>query len=477
MKPIQRSLVWKLTLAFVLVAITSAALVAVFIRLTSSDRLGQLVVDQQRSSLQASLASYYTTNGSWNNLSVQWQQLLTQSSSPSGNPAGNDNNPSNIKSGYPPPDFQGRPPNRGGNFALVDDSGKVIAGSGPDFTTGAQVKADLLKAGVPISVNGKQVGVIVTVQRQPGFNGPENLFLQRTNQALLWAGAGALLVGIVMGILLARTLVRPLQALTVAARKIEGGDLEQQVVFKSEDEIGQLASAFNRMSQEVSRVNQQRRQMTADIAHDLRTPLTVIAGYVESMRDGVLQPTFERYSIMYTEIEHLQNLVGDLRMLSQVDAGELPLHRQAIGVKGMLERAIAPFEHHAEQEGVTLAVEAEEGLPDLQVDEARMAQVFSNLLSNALCYTSQGGKITLTASRTDKKVELSVRDTGAGIAPEEIPLIFDRFHRADKSRHSEGGESGLGLAIVKALVEAHGGSVRAESTLGVGTAIILTLPV
>jgi signal transduction histidine kinase len=335
----------------------------------------------------------------------------------------------------------------------------------------------VLKGGVPVTVDGKQVGLIITAQRQPGFNAPENLFLQRTNQALIWASAGALLVSIVMGILLARTLVHPLQALTVAARKIEGGELEQTVAVKSEDEIGQLASAFNHMSQEVSRVNQQRRQMTADIAHDLRTPLTVIAGYVESMRDGVLQPTVERYSIIYTEIEHLQNLVGDLRMLSQVDAGELPLHKQTIGVKGMLERAIAPFEHHAQQQGVSLVVEAGDNLPDVQVDEARMAQVFSNLLSNALVYTSEGGKITLTASQFDQKVELTVRDTGTGIAPEEIPLIFERFHRADKSRHSEGGESGLGLAIVKALVEAHGGSVRAESALGEGTSITLTLPV
>ena len=154
------------------------------------------------------------------------------------------------------------------------------------------------------------------------------MFLQRTNQALLMGVLGAMLVALLLGILLASGLTRPLKALTQAAQSIAQGHLEQKVVVNSEDEIGQLATAFNRMSEEVARVNQLRRQMTADIAHDLRTPLTVIGGYVEAMRDGVLQPTETRLTMIYTEIERLQDMVGDLRMLSQADAGELPLHPQ-----------------------------------------------------------------------------------------------------------------------------------------------------
>jgi len=217
-----------------------------------------------------------------------------------------------------------------------------------------------------------------------------------------------------------------------------------------------------------------RRQLTADIAHDLRTPLTVIAGYVESMRDGVLQPTTARLSLIYAEIERMQNLVGDLKILTQADAGELPLHPQPIAPRSILERAAAPFQQRAEKQGVRLSVEASERLPEICVDDSRMMQVFTNLVSNALRYTPSGGEIHLGAHASNGNVELTVKDTGAGIPQEDLPFIFDRFYRVDKSR-SDGDESGLGLAIVKALVEAHGGSVRAESQVDKGTAIFIKL--
>jgi signal transduction histidine kinase len=225
------------------------------------------------------------------------------------------------------------------------------------------------------------------------------------------------------------------------------------------------------MSQEVARANASRRQMTADIAHDLRTPLTVIAGYIESMQEGVLQPTPDRFALIYTEIERLQNLVGDLRMLSQADAGELSLHPQKISPKALLDQAAALFQHHAARQEVTISVDVTEDLPEIKVDEARMFQVMDNLISNALRYTPEGGKIVLAAKEVEGKVELSVQDTGTGIDPEELPNIFDRFHRVEKSRHSEEGESGLGLAIVKALVESQGGTVWAESVINEGTVV------
>ena len=283
-------------------------------------------------------------------------------------------------------------------------------------------------------------------------------------------------MALIIGVLLARALVKPLQALTVAAGNIARGQLEQQVQVNSTDEIGQLANAFNRMSQEVWRVHQQRKQMTADIAHDLRTPLTVIAGYVESMRDGVLKPTTERFSLMYGEIERLQNLVDDLRMLSQVDAGELPLHPQAVAPRALLEQAAAPFMLRAGQQKVGLSVRTDENLPNIRVDEGRMMQVFGNLITNSLRYTPEGGQIELSASALNGRVLLVVQDTGTGIEPDDLPFIFDRFRRADKSRHTDAGKSGLGLAIVKALVEAHSGTVRAESVHSEGTRIEISLP-
>ena len=225
------------------------------------------------------------------------------------------------------------------------------------------------------------------------------------------------------------------------------------------------------------RGNRLRRQMIADIAHDLRTPLTVISGYVESMRDGVLQPTPERLTVMYQEIERLQNLVGDLKLLSLADAGELPMNPQPISPAVLLEQAILPYQPKAMQQGVKLSVETEDHLPEIRVDVARMMQVFGNLISNALRYTPEGGEIILSAQAGDHQVILSVKDTGQGISEEDIPYVFDRFKRVDPSRHAESGEAGLGLAIVKALVEANHGCVRAESALGQGTTIFMDMSV
>jgi signal transduction histidine kinase len=284
-------------------------------------------------------------------------------------------------------------------------------------------------------------------------------------------------VALVLGLLFARSFARPLQELTKAARAMAHGELEQKVKVSSQDEIGQLALAFNQMSQEVASANQQRRQLTADIAHDLRTPLTVIAGYVESMRDGILKPTPERLTVIYTEIERLQQMVNDLRMLTQADAGELHLRLQPVAPHQLLERASELFQHHAERQNVQLALEIEENLPEIQVDESRLMQVMDNLISNALHYTPEGGRITLGAHKKDLTVELTIRDTGSGIPSEEIPLIFNRFHRVEKSRHAESGESGLGLAIVKALVEANGGQVWAESEEGKGTTMHMAFPI
>ncbi len=377
----------------------------------------------------------------------------------------------------PPPDQGNNPPeeqsrserDRRNFFGLAGADGVVIVSVDPDFLEGSTLPPDILSGGTAIKVDGKTVGYVLQTRKITRFNPEEALFLERTNQALLLGVFTGLLFALVAGIFLARTLTRPLRDLTRAANNIAEGQLEQEVKVTSKDEIGQLALTFNQMSREVARANASRRQMTADIAHDLRTPLTVIAGYIESMQEGVLQPTPERFELIYKEIERLQNLVGDLRMLSQADAGDLSLHPQMIQPKAILNQAAALFQHHAEKQSVKITVEIKPDLPDIQVDEARMMQVMDNLISNALRYTPEGGLIALKAVKVDGQVELSVHDNGSGIDPEELPLIFDRFHRADKSRHSDSGESGLGLAIVKALIESQGGRVWAESEPGQGS--------
>lgn len=465
------SLYLKLTLAFLLLAFTTAALVAVFIRVTSADRLFRFVEEQQRSSMEEILVAYYATNQSWDGIVQQWG-VLERVTALEANTPGNTALPQ-------PDDFNDTKPGfhiRRFRFGLANADGAVLVSINPAYPTGSVLPAGVIKAGSALTVDGQQVGTILTDERDPGLNPAEAMFLLRTNQALLLSMAAAMVLALVAGLLLARTLTRPLHALTVAAQNIAAGKLEQQVQVRSGDEIGQLGTAFNRMSQEVARSNQLRRQMTADIAHDLRTPLTVIAGYVESMRDGVLKPTSQRFDLIYTEIDRLQNLVGDLRMLSQADSGELRLNPQDIDPASFLNHAAEIFQHHADQQQVEVAVETDSGLPTIHVDEARMMQVMDNLLSNALRYTPAGGKITLAARAKSNAVEINVSDTGSGIPADELPHIFDRFHRVDKSRHNEGDESGLGLAIVRALVEAHGGQVWAESQQTQGTTVRILIP-
>ncbi|MHB8855627.1 MAG: sensor histidine kinase [Bellilinea sp.] len=464
---LNKSLYWKIALAFVLVAFFTAALVAVFIRATSADRLTQLVLDQQRENLQTILANYYQANGSWDGLLKNWQDIAPESlQGGMGMGTGEMGQGNGLHMGM----------ERRSLYGLADAKGHVIVPVGEFDAIGHVLTRREVSAGTAIMVDGERVGVLLTTRSLPVYNAAETLFLQRTNRALILAMFGALLVALLIGLVLARNLTRPLQALTVAARKIAGGQLDQHVEVTSDDEIGELSTAFNQMSREVARVNQQRRQMTADIAHDLRTPLTVISGYVESMRDGVLQPTTQRLDLIYTEIGRLQHLVTDLRMLSQADAGELALEPVAIDPAAALDHTAEVFQHHASQKGVALRVEVESALPVVRVDEARFMQVMDNLISNALRYTPEGGVITLGARQQKNGIEFSVSDTGSGIEPDALPLIFDRFQRGDQSRHADGNESGLGLAIVKALVEAHGGKVSAESIVGRGTTIRLWFP-
>jgi signal transduction histidine kinase len=454
-----RSLYWKLALAFVLVAFTSAALVAGFIRATSANRLLLLLTDQQRSVLVEVLVDYYQSNGSWQGIDQNWWQIQRMMHPGGGRMRGN---------------MRGMAMDRS-LFGLADASGQVIVPV-DRYRLGTQLSYVRLRAETPILIDGQQVGTLLTARTAPVLQPAEELFLRRSTWAAALAALSAMVVALLMSFLLARTLTRPLRLLTGAAQNIARGQLEQQVNIHSQDEIGQLANAFNSMSHEVARANQLRRQMTADIAHDLRTPLTVVGGYIEAMRDGVLEPTPDRLRLIYQEIERLQKLVNDLRLLSQAEAGELPLHPQPVDAAVLLGHAVELFGHHASQMGVTLQFEAAPALPALNVDEDRMMQVLDNLLSNALRHTPPGGLITLSATASGERVRLAVRDTGEGIQPEELPYIFNRFYRSDTSRHAESGESGLGLAIVRALIEAQGGQVWAESAPGKGTVVTIDLP-
>lgn len=450
-----RSLTIKLILAFLVISLTVAALGAFFAWRVTTHEFQTFVVDRIQDDFIAMVSSYYQEHGSW----------------------------LGILKKYPPrPPLQQIQPQDPGNqqpapisFTLVDQTGIVLLPSGP-YRPHDRVSADVLSEGTPVEIEGQIVGAVLITGKVPELNPVEQRYLKRTNQALLLAALSATGIALILGILLARSLTRPLRELTTATRAVARGDLEQQVAVRSQDELGELTAAFNQMSTDLARATQSRRQMTADIAHDLRTPLTVIGGYLESMHDGVLQPTPERLEMMQTEVGHLKRLVDDLRTLSLADAGSLTLNKIEITPKALLLRVTDIYQLLAEKIEVSLTARISPDLPLVCVDEERLVQVLGNLVSNALRYTPKGGQIIVEAKGSDDSVLLSVQDTGIGITAEDLSRIFERFYRVDQSRRQNEGESGLGLSIARSIIEAHGGTIAVESEMGRGTKFTITLP-
>jgi len=249
------------------------------------------------------------------------------------------------------------------------------------------------------------------------------------------------------------------------------------VEVQSEDEIGELAQAFNAMADGLARLEELRRNMVSDVAHELRTPLSNIRGYLEAVRDGVVEPRPEVIASLYEEAMLLNRLVDDLQELSLAEAGQLRLERRPVAPADVVNKATEAARAQAAAKGIALQVDLPEGLPLVDVDSQRIGQVLGNLLSNALTHTPSGGKVVITAQARQSDVELRVGDTGEGISPEHLPYIFERFYRADKSRSRATGGTGLGLSIARQLVEAHGGRISVASQAGRGTTFTFTLPV
>ncbi len=304
---------------------------------------------------------------------------------------------------------------------------------------------------------------------------PERTFLTDVRRAIWLAALLGAAVAAVVGTIGARRITAPLRGLADAARRIGGGDLNARVEVGGDDEVGEVARTFNAMADELRRADESRRQLLADIAHELGTPLTVLQANVEGILDGVVETSPEKMAALHTQVQILARLTKDLRDLSLAQQGRLPLDRRPLDL-AVLVREVADLSRPvAEDKGVTLGVSA---APPLTVwaDQDRMAQVLHNLVANAVRYTESGGRIAISAGRSDGDVQVEVADTGVGISPEELPHVFDRFYRVDRSRSRATGGAGLGLAIVRHLVEAHGGRVWVRSTPGVGSTFGFALP-
>ncbi len=457
---IRHSLRLKLILAFLAVSLTGTILVAFFAGRMVTVQIDQAQLARVQANFITDAIEYYQDHGSWDEIDKNFEATFHPPP-----PNYNDDRPN-----LPPP-----PPLP---FVLVDPTGHVIKSAGlQGYDVGDGVSEAEIMAGIPVQFEGQQIGTVLKIDNAEARDIFVWQALSRVYIVLGFTALAATLVAVVLGIFLARTLTRPVQELTVATQAMAQGNLEQQVKVRTKDELGQLAASFNQMSADLAQANHLRRQMTADIAHDLRSPLAVIAGYVEALRDGVLEPTPTMFETMYEETEHLQRLVEDLRTLSLADAGELPLHLEAVSVATLLEKQANAYHYQAQKQHVDMQVEADSTLPEIQVDPERIAQVLGNLISNALRYTPAQGRILLGAGLKENNVLLSIQDSGQGIAPKMLPHIFKRFYRVDESRQQESGESGLGLAIAKAIIEAHNGTISAQSTPGQGTTFTIALPI
>ncbi len=284
------------------------------------------------------------------------------------------------------------------------------------------------------------------------------------NEALGYAALAAVLVALLLSIFFSRTVIAPLRAITGASQRMAEGHYEERVQVAGHDELAQLAARFNQMAEKLEQVESMRRQLIGDVSHELRTPLTAIKGSMEGLIDGVLPATAETYEQIHAEADRLNRLVDDLQELSRVEAHAYPLDIRPLDAAAVVRTVTKWLAPQFESRRISLDVQLAPGLLPVLADEDRLVQVLTNLVGNALQYTPEGGRISITTHSNKGAIEISVRDTGIGIPPEHLAHIFDRFYRVDKSRSRRaGGGSGIGLTIARALVEAQGGQLRAES--------------
>lgn len=444
-----RSISSKLILAFLSIGIISVAVIFMTARWNTRAEFIRFLTDQDRTDVITQLTNYYAENGTWMGAEIIWYQ-------PNG--------------GHQPGG-----PHRRAPFTLTDKNGVVLIPN-EQYKVGDKVPASDLKNGVAITRDDQVVGVLVPMPVQFEGQPREMEFIERINMTLLYGALIGAVIALLLGIFLSRSLTRPIRELTRATHAVSEGDLSQQVPVRSKDELGELAQAFNKMSSELSRSVNARKQMTADIAHELRTPLSLILGHAEAVHDGVLPPTHENFEIIREEATRLEHLVNDLRTLSLADAGELSIQLLTIEPQRLIHEVASLYQYQVQKKNISLAVDIAPHLPKIEVDPGRMTQVLTNILDNALRHTPEGGHIILGAKEAAEGVELSVQDSGPGLSIEDIDRIFERFYRADAARQREDGGSGLGLAIAKSIVQAHGGQLSAESEPGAGLKVIIRLP-
>lgn len=361
-------------------------------------------------------------------------------------------------------------------YVIADLEGRVIADSMGELL-GDQINTDLSKPFAAFLIDKKPVLAYIVPLETYNLVTIESEFNSSVNRSLIIAIVLAGMVGLLLTYFLSRSILRPVDELIDAARSMEKGDLSQRVTVRGKGELGELANAFNAMAEGLTRLEQLRQNMVTDVAHELRTPLSNVRGYLEALGDGVVEPTPEMIDSLYEEAMLLNRLVDDLQELAMAEAGQLKLVCQPVDICEVIDKAVLSLKSEAIEKEVDLGTDLQDDLPLVEADPERLGQVLRNLVNNAIINTPAGGEITIQARTVDSQVEVSVQDNGTGISAEHLPYVFERFYRADQSRARSTGGAGLGLAIVKQLVEAQGGQVAIDSQVDAGTRVSFTSPI
>jgi len=445
-----RSITLKLVAAFLGIGLVSILVVVLVARWNTSQEFEKFVSSRNESEFVTRLTDYYRIHGSWDGVEEAINQTVPVSDPDA-----------------PPHEMK---------FNLADAAGLIIVSGSPGFEPGSRVSKSDIERSIELEVNGEVVGYLLVGRIPPQGAPPEQTFIRQVNKVLVYSALAATALALVLGMILSRTLTKPIRELTAATQAMSGGNFGMQVSVPSQDELGELAHSFNKMSADLAQSINARRQMTADIAHELRTPLSLVLGHAEAVHDGVLPPSLENFEIIREEAGRLEHLVDDLRTLSLADAGELSIEKQPTDLKKLLQDITAVYQHRVQQKGIALELNLPAELPSVQADTNRITQVVTNILDNALRYTPADGRVILTAKEAKDGIQIFIKDSGPGIEADKVHHIFDRFYRVDPSRNRDEGGSGLGLAIAKSIVQAHGGQIWAESVLGQGMNVFIVLP-
>lgn len=472
----RHSLWLRLLVMIGVVLIVAIAAVAVFFSRSTTRQFNRYIASGIETNLEryrAALTQHYQTRGSWEGVQTTLEQVGTLAGLALILVDGK-----NTVLAATPPQLPRTAITIGPNHLVhLGWRETVVVGSGHQEE---RVEKGMVMNTPHVAIENAQhemVGILYVVPMQSAAASHEALFFRAVHRSLLWAGLFAGAAALLVTFILSRRILGPIEALTSVVQRMERGDLTQRAQVRSKDEIGKLARAFNAMADGLVHTEQLRRQMVSDIAHELRTPLTNLRCQIEALQDGLLAPSANTFQSLHEEALLLKRLIDDLQELALAEAGQLRLECVALQVSEVVHQAVSAFASQAAEKAITLHAAVPADWPAIYADAERCGQILRNLLANALAHTPTGGRIDIRAQVVDEQVELSVTDTGVGIAPEHLPNIFERFYRVDSSRARATGGAGLGLAIVKQLVEAQGGRVWAESEVGKFTTIVVALPI